>query len=276
MATANSRKTSADGAAAGKAAGKPRAASRPRAPRARAAAAAPALDSASSKALPAEPAKRVRSATPRAKAKPGPAAKGAAKAAPKAKRAPAAKKPAAKKAPARKVLPLGEPETVKPATAKSAAAKKVAAAKAPHAKASRPTTAKTRAVSKAQRPAVLNVASMAIDTLLAAELAAKTILSQAGRRMAPRKGANANSAPVPYEVTAHAPAPKRQSALLRELRESVTKPASHQLDNLLSGHGPQGPGNPFGGRQPFGRRAETEKKHEPHFGHYGVPRRAAG
>jgi hypothetical protein len=159
---------------------------------------------------------------------------------------------------------------------KPAAAKKLAAARAPRAKASRPMAAKTKAVSKAQRPAVLNVASMAIDTSLAAEIAAKTILSQAGKRAAPRRGSNGASAPVPYEVTAHAPAPKRQSALLRELRESVTKPASHQLDNLLSGHGPQGPANPFGARPPFGRRAEAERKVEPHFGHYGVPRRAAG
>jgi hypothetical protein len=116
---------------------------------------------------------------------------------------------------------------------------------------------------------------MAIDTSLAAEVAAKTILSQAGKRAAPRRGSNSAPAPAPYEVASHVPTPKRQSALLRELSEAVTKPPSHQLDNLLSGHGPQRPA-PFGGRQPFGRRPAAERKFEPHFGHYGVPRRAAG
>jgi hypothetical protein len=235
------------------------------------------MDSASSNALSAaqsQPPKKTRSATPRAKAKAGASAKAAVKPTAKTKKVAAEKKPATKKAATRKAAPAGEAEAVK--AKKPAAAKKLAAAKAPRAQASRPSAAKTtKAASKAQRPAVLNVASMAIDTSRAAELAAKTILSQAGKRPAPRKGSSGGSAPEPYELTAHAPAPKRPSALLRELRESITKPASHQLDNLLSGHGPQGPGQPFGGR-PFGRRTDAERKVDPHYGHYGVPRRAAG
>jgi hypothetical protein len=115
---------------------------------------------------------------------------------------------------------------------------------------------------------------MSIDTSLAAECAAKTIAAQAGRRPAHRSASNKAAAPVPYEVAPTAP--KRQSALLRELREAVSKPAAHQLDNLFAGGGSQGAAHPFGARPPFGRRPAAERKFEPHAGHYGVPRRAAG
>jgi hypothetical protein len=114
---------------------------------------------------------------------------------------------------------------------------------------------------------------MQFDTSLAAQVAARAILQQARKQAAaPRGGVSGASAPL----AANAPTSRRQSTLLRELRESVTKPPSHQLDNVLSGGGAaQGQGQPFG-RQPFGRRPATDRKFEPHAGYYGVPRRAAG
>jgi hypothetical protein len=118
-------------------------------------------------------------------------------------------------------------------------------------------------------PSLLSLDDPPIDMNLVAEVAAKVISNST-----PEKAQDKAQAPLAAD------APRGDSLLVRELRESVTKPVEHQLDGVFAREAAQEPDNRFDGGAPFGRPQSSSRNWNPHLGHYGVPvkstRRAAG
>ena len=171
----------------------------------------------------------------------------------------AAKKPALKKA-----APAKAPRT-------AAAKAKTPARRTATARAKKPLTtaaAKRTKTTARRRSLVVEVTPAVIDTSLAAEVAAARVLQ--GQAKAETL-AQSNTPVAPPQAV------KRASSALRHVKESLASPISRQLDSVL------GPlmtphANAFrGGKSSRPERAlPFGKKFEPHAGHFGVPRRAAG
>ena len=204
-----------------------------------------------------------------------------------AKRTVATKKALAAK---RAVAPKAAPKTTatasrtrtKPAAKKpKAVAKKTVATRAAKSKttvratAGRTPTVKTKAVAAKQarssarrRSLVVDVSPAVIDTSLAAEVAAALV--RQGQAKAETLAQSTTPLPAPEVV-------KRGSSALRHVKENLANPISRQLDSVF---GPLMTPQVSAFLSSKARRAERSrpagKKFDPHAGHFGVPRRAAG
>lgn len=164
-----------------------------------------------------------------------------------------ATKVAAKPRPATKSTSTARPTGRKVTKAKSVAA--VAAGK----------MAPTR---NRRRSLVVDVTPVVIDTSLAAEVAAALV--RQGQAKAETLAQSTTPLPAPEVV-------KRGSSALRHVKETLANPISRQLDSVFGPlMTPQVSAFLSSKALRAARSQPAGKKFDPHTGHFGVPRRAAG